>query len=115
MRVRSYVVEEQHGRIGAFCIYETRDGESIHRHARRVDTPEKESYGVATIVVRTNQSKPRLPRPAARGLRRWASLSSMHGIEKASRSYGTEPVASQGNYLSLRAILPSRHDCPPPA
>jgi hypothetical protein len=43
MRVRSYVVEEQHGRIGAFCIYETRDGESIHRHARRVDTPEKES------------------------------------------------------------------------
>jgi hypothetical protein len=64
MRVRSYVVEEQHGRIGAFCIYETRDGESIHRHARRVDTPEKGSYGVATIVVRTNQSKARLLRHA---------------------------------------------------
>jgi hypothetical protein len=49
--VRSYVVHEPDGRIGTFCVYEARDGESIREHARRVGMPGDEFYKVATTVV----------------------------------------------------------------
>ena len=49
--IRSYVVHEADGRIGTFCIYEARDGESIREHARRVGMPGDEFYPVATTVV----------------------------------------------------------------
>jgi hypothetical protein len=49
--IRSYVVHEPDGRIGTFCIYEARDGESIREHARRVGMPGDEFYKVATTVV----------------------------------------------------------------
>ena len=49
--IRSYVVHEADGRIGTFCIYEARDGESIREHARRVGMPGEEFYKVATTVV----------------------------------------------------------------
>lgn len=49
--IRSYVVNEPDGRIGTFCIYEARDGESIREHARRVGMPGDEFYKVATTVV----------------------------------------------------------------
>jgi hypothetical protein len=49
--MRSYVVHEPDGRIGTFCIYEARDGESIREHARRVGMPGEEFYKVATTVV----------------------------------------------------------------
>jgi len=49
--IRSYVVHEPDGRIGTFCIYEARDGESIREHARRVGIPGDEFYKVATTVV----------------------------------------------------------------
>lgn len=49
--IRSYVVREADGRIGTFCIYEARDGESIREHARRVGMPGEEFYEVATTVV----------------------------------------------------------------
>jgi len=49
--IRSYVVNEPDGRIGTFCIYEARDGESIREHARRVGMPGDEFYPVATTVV----------------------------------------------------------------
>jgi hypothetical protein len=49
--IRSYVVHEADGRIGTFCIYEARDGESIREHARRVGMPGEEFYKVATAVV----------------------------------------------------------------
>src|SRR5690349_12022511 len=49
--IRSYVVHEPDGRIGTFCIYEARDGESIRDHARRVGMPGDEFYKVATTVV----------------------------------------------------------------
>lgn len=49
--IRSYVVHEADGRIGTFCIYEARDGESIREHARRVGMPGDEFYKVATTVV----------------------------------------------------------------
>ena len=49
--IRSYVVHEADGRIGTFCIYEARDGDSIREHARRVGMPGEEFYKVATTVV----------------------------------------------------------------
>ena len=49
--IRSYVVHEADGRIGTFCIYEARDGESIREHARRVGMPGEDFYKVATTVV----------------------------------------------------------------
>lgn len=52
--IRSYVVNEPDGRIGTFCVYEARDGESIREHARRVDMPGEEFYRVATTVVVRN-------------------------------------------------------------
>jgi hypothetical protein len=53
--IRTYVVTEADGRIGTFCIYEARDGESIREHARRVGMPGEEFYPVeATFVVRSD-------------------------------------------------------------
>lgn len=49
--IRSYVVNEPDGRIGTFCIYEAKDGESIRDHAARVGMPGNEFYRVATTVV----------------------------------------------------------------
>jgi len=49
--IRSYVVHEPDGRIGTFCVYEARDGESIREHARCVGMPGDEFYKVATTVV----------------------------------------------------------------
>jgi hypothetical protein len=49
--IRSYVVHEPDGRIGTFCIYEARDGESIREHARRVGMPGNDFYKVETTVV----------------------------------------------------------------
>lgn len=49
--IRSYVVHEPDGRIGTFCIYQARDGESIREDARRVGIPGEEFYRVTTTVV----------------------------------------------------------------
>jgi Protein of unknown function (DUF4242) len=49
--IRSYVVQEPDGRIGTFCVYEARDGESIREHARRVGMPGDEFYPVVTTVI----------------------------------------------------------------
>ena len=49
--IRSYVVRELDGRIGTFCIYEARDGESIREHARRVGMPGDDFYPVVTTVM----------------------------------------------------------------
>lgn len=61
--IRSYVVNEPDGRIGTFCVYEARDGESIREHARRVGMPGDEFYKVATTVV--VRSDPEAPKAAA--------------------------------------------------
>ena len=56
--IRSYVVNEADGRIGTFCVYEARDGESIREHAERVGMPGEEFYPVAaTVVVRADPAK----------------------------------------------------------
>ena len=49
--IRSYVVHEADGRIGTFCIYQARDGESIREHARRVGMPGGEFYKIATTAI----------------------------------------------------------------
>jgi hypothetical protein len=49
--IRSYVVKEADGRIGTFCVYEARDGESIREHAKRVGMPGEEFYPVVTTVI----------------------------------------------------------------
>ena len=49
--IRSYVVHEADGRIGTFCVYQARDGQSIREHAQRVGMPGDEFYKVATTVV----------------------------------------------------------------
>ena len=51
--IRSYVVKEPDGRFGTVCIYQARDPESIHEHARRVGMPGDQIFPVMkTIVVR---------------------------------------------------------------
>ena len=56
--IRSYVVHEPDGRIGTFCIYEARDGESIREHAKRVGMPGEDFYRVAaTVVVRADPAE----------------------------------------------------------
>jgi hypothetical protein len=51
--IRSYVVNEPDGKLGTICIYEARDAESIHEHARRVGMPSDEVTPIgATVVVR---------------------------------------------------------------
>lgn len=51
--IRSYVVKEDDGKLGSICIYEARDVQSIHEHARRVGMPSDEVIPIgATVVVR---------------------------------------------------------------
>src|SRR6185312_7160630 len=49
--IRSYVVKEADGRLGSFCIYQSRDPESIREHAWRVGMPGDEIYPVVNTVV----------------------------------------------------------------
>ena len=49
--IRSYVVHEADGRIGTFCIYEARDGESIREHARRVGMPADSITEITDCVI----------------------------------------------------------------
>ena len=49
--IRSYVVKEQDGRIGSFCIYQAKDPESIREHARRVGMPGDQIFPVMTTVI----------------------------------------------------------------
>jgi len=77
--IRSYVVHEPDGRIGTFCIYEARDGDSIREHARRVGMPGDEFYKVpTTVVVRSDPAKDQAgglvkTGPPADPVRRWVS------------------------------------------
>jgi hypothetical protein len=58
--IRSYVINEPDGRIGTFCIYQARDGDSIREHARRVGMPGEDFHRVAaTVVVRPDPAEPK--------------------------------------------------------
>src|SRR5215218_7482247 len=51
--IRSYVVAEDSGEVGTFCIYEADSPEAIRRHAQDADLPVDEIVKVAdTVIVR---------------------------------------------------------------
>jgi hypothetical protein len=49
--IRSYIIKEQDGRLGSFCIYQAQDPESIREHARRVGMPGDQIFPVVTTVI----------------------------------------------------------------
>ena len=51
--IRSYVLAEDSGELGTFCVYEAESPEAIRAHARAADLPVDEIVPVAeTVVVR---------------------------------------------------------------
>lgn len=51
--IRSYVVQEEDGRLGTVCIYQAVDPEAIREHARRAGMQADEIHRVAkTVIVR---------------------------------------------------------------
>ncbi|MDX6647351.1 MAG: hypothetical protein QOK40_3078 [Miltoncostaeaceae bacterium] len=51
--IRSYVLSEESGEVGTFCIYEATSPEAIRAHAQAADLPVDEVVPVAdTVVVR---------------------------------------------------------------
>ncbi|MEA2346641.1 MAG: hypothetical protein QOG62_428, partial [Thermoleophilaceae bacterium] len=51
--IRSYVVQEDGGKLGTICIYEASSPEKIREHASRVGMPADEITEVAdTVIVR---------------------------------------------------------------
>ena len=58
--IRSYVVPEEDGSLGTFCIYQATSDDAIRSHAHRVGMPADEITQVAdTVVIRPD------PEPAA--------------------------------------------------
>lgn len=51
--IRSYVVREEDGSLGTFCIYDASSPEKIREHAARADLPATDIFEVVdTVVVR---------------------------------------------------------------
>jgi hypothetical protein len=51
--IRSYVLSEESGELGSFCVYEADSPEAIRAHAESADLPVDEIVPVAdTVVVR---------------------------------------------------------------
>jgi hypothetical protein len=51
--IRSYVVHEEDGGLGTFCIYQASSAEKIHEHASRAGIPATDVFEVAeTVLVR---------------------------------------------------------------
>ena len=58
--IRSYVLAEESGELGTFCVYEADSPEAIRAHAEASDLPVDEIIPVAdTVIVRPD------PAPAA--------------------------------------------------
>lgn len=53
--IRSYVVQEEDGRLGTVCIYQATGIEAIREHARRAGLPADEITPVVrTVIVRAD-------------------------------------------------------------
>ena len=51
--IRSYVLEEGGGSVGAVCVYEASSPEAIQEHASRADLPVDEVIPIAdTVIIR---------------------------------------------------------------
>ena len=70
--IRSYVVAEESGELGTFCVYEGDSPEAIRAHAEASGLPADEILAIAdTVVVRPDPAPGRcLSRPAS-GCRTW--------------------------------------------
>jgi len=56
--IRSYVVQEDDGRLGTVCIYQGKDEAAIREHARRVGMSADEIVPIGdTVVVREDPVK----------------------------------------------------------
>ena len=55
--IRSYVLAEEAGGVGTFCVYEADSPEAIRAHAQAADLPVDEIVPIAdTVVVRPDPS-----------------------------------------------------------
>jgi len=53
--IRSYVVQEEDGRLGTVCIYAASDSDAVREHASRVGMPADEVLAIAdTVIVRSD-------------------------------------------------------------
>ena len=53
--IRSYVLAEESGELGTFCVYEADSPEAIRAHAQAADLPVDEVVPIAdTVVVRAD-------------------------------------------------------------
>jgi hypothetical protein len=51
--IRSYVLAEESGEVGTFCVYEGESPEAIRAHAKAADIPADEVVPIAdTVIVR---------------------------------------------------------------
>ena len=51
--IRSYVLSEENGQLGTFCVYEADSPEAIRAHAAAADLPVDEVIPIAdTVIVR---------------------------------------------------------------
>jgi hypothetical protein len=51
--IRSYVIQEESGELGTFCVYEGESPETIRAHAKATPMPADEVLPIAdTVVVR---------------------------------------------------------------
>ena len=51
--IRSYVLAEESGEVGTFCVYEAESPEAIRAHANAADLPVDEIVPIAdTVIVR---------------------------------------------------------------
>ncbi len=51
--IRSYVLSEESGELGTFCVYEADSPEAIRAHAEAADLPADEIIEIAdTVIVR---------------------------------------------------------------
>lgn len=58
--IRSYVLAEESGEVGTFCVYEADGPEAVRAHAQAADLPADEVIPIAdTVLVRPD------PEPAA--------------------------------------------------
>jgi hypothetical protein len=58
--IRSYVLGEEGGEVGTFCVYEGESPETVRAHAEKADLPADEIITIVdTVVVRPD------PAPAA--------------------------------------------------
>ena len=75
--IRSYVLAEESGEVGTFCVYEADSPEAIRAHANAADLPVDEIVPISdTVIVRPDPapaSSTRAPGKTSPHIRIWAA------------------------------------------